>query len=287
MKRRLLRSLAIVCLYSSCCPALAFNVYFTADAPAAAPSAAVAGSAEAILPIDKLGTMPLPRGRFVLHGDRAQITMVPEWRFEPHVVLRGRVLDTQLSAAGGGTLITGTIFFDGGEWLSYYDSGSTLEAVSTQAATANGRIREIQDGNLLFSGLSGETMTIPLAQVTAIRSPRVFKFAITAGALGPAADGEPPAAVGRTVSLSPTGTPFRLRALASRVRREMDDGDVPTRKLILTGIALSAVELAQLAPYIAVPLSSSRLSHQMRMREFRSVTEPLPAGLTLHDLPPP
>jgi hypothetical protein len=244
-------------------PASAFTVFFSADGGAGG-----SGSVETAMPLDKLGSVPLPRGRFWLRGNSAEVTVVPEWQFDPRTALTGPVLDTRLSTTKAGGVVTGIVFFDNGEWINYYDDPHSIDTVNTKTGSTSGRITSINNGLITLKTVGGQTALIALTDATAIRSPRAFIFSIPTTPLQQSVEGEPPYAEARTVALTPTATPFHLAALRTEMRNQMNDGDWSTRKLVAVGAFLSLVELAQFAPYIAIPIASSKTQHQMFRRQL-------------------
>lgn len=248
-------------------PAVAGTVFFCSDGGAGG-----AGSVEAVLPLAKLGSLTLPRGRIMIKGNTAEVSEIPEWQFDRRRVLVGQVLDTRVSSHKAGSIISGVMFFTGGEWLGYFDNPLALETVNAGAVTVSGRIRSIADGTVTIRTLSGNEQTLPLSAVVSIHSPRAFHFSIPASLLCPSEDGDVLQASAQTALVSPTATPFRLAVLSRQVRNDLDDGDIPTRKLVAIGTMLSCIEIAQLVPYMVIPLYQSKISHEMLRREFYSLT---------------
>jgi hypothetical protein len=260
---------ALICLAVSinamlgALPAGAFTVFFSADGGSGG-----SGSVEAALPLDKLGPVPLPRGRVWLRGNTAEVTVIPEWQFDPRTALTGPVLDTRLTSTKSGAVVTGIVFFDNGEWINYYDDPRAIDTVSTKSGSTSGRISNISNGLITLKTLGGQTALIALTDATAIRSPRAFTFSIPTTPLQQSVDGDPPFSEASTIALAPTATPFHIAALRTEMRKQMDDGDWSTRKLVAVGAFLSLVELAQFAPYIAIPVASSKTQHQMFRRQL-------------------
>jgi hypothetical protein len=264
LRAPLIPPLAAVCLVQ---PALSATIYFAADGGQGT------GSTEVALPMEKLGSVPVPRGRLLIRGNVAELSYIPEWQFDRHPALAGPVLDTQLSTSSRGNIISGLIFFNSGEWLHYYDNPAALETVESGAQSVSGHIESVQNGAITIQTLGGRAQTLPLTEVTAIRSPRAFRFSIPATALQKSADGNLLSGDARLAMLSATGTPFRVAALRRQVQAEMNDGDISTGKLVAAGTLLSFAELAQLVPYLVVPLYSSKIQHQMMNRQFYSLTQ--------------
>jgi hypothetical protein len=262
--RELPAMLAAIMLFAGAVlPAQATTVYFSPDGGTGG-----SGAVETALPMEKLGSVPLPRGRFRIRGDVADVSVIPEWQFDRHLALTGKVLDTRMQTLGARTILSGVVIFTGGEWIGYYDNPRAIETVITGSTAINGRITEVSESQVSLTTPGGQMLSVPMSTISAIRSPRVFDFSIGASSLQPGNDGEPAQAEVRTVSLAATGTPFHLSALRAEVRRETADGDWSTGKLIAVGTFLSLIEIGQLTPYLVVPIYSSKTQHQMFQRQL-------------------
>jgi hypothetical protein len=260
---KLITSLALCLL--ALAPANAATVFYSPDGGTGG-----SGSIESALPLDKLGPIPLPRGRFWIRGDRVEVSMIPEWEFDRHIVLSGPVLDTRLTQTSNGTIATGTLFFNQGDWLNYYDNPRAIETVTTQMQSVSGRITSVDNSQIVMTTIGGQTLVLPMASVTAVRSPRAFTFTIPGTSLQQGVDGEPSYADARRVMVHATGTPFRMAALRREVKQYMNDGDTSVAKLVAISTVFATLEFAQLLPYIIVPATGSHLQHQMFRRQLIS-----------------
>jgi len=215
------------------------------------------GAIDTALPVSKISSVPVPRGSLVIHGDTAAIKTVPEWQFDPRTVLSGKVLDTRNSVQGSTTVITGVMFFDSGEWISYFDDKTALESVETSDNhTFVGRISSIADGKIVVTQVNGVVVGVPLNTVQQVRSPRAFAFSIPLTGLTPGVSFAQPLELDASrVAINQLGRNFRLAQLKSVVRHENLDGDVSSGKLVALGTFVSLANLAQLAPLLAIPLA--------------------------------
>lgn len=215
------------------------------------------GAIDTALPISKISSVPVPRGSLVIHGDIATVKTVPEWQFDPRTVLSGKVLDTRSSTQSGTNVISGIMFFDNGEWISYFDDKTALETVATSDNhTFVGRISAITDGRIDVTQVNGVVVGVPLNTVHQVRSPRAFAFSIPLTGLAPGVSFSQPLELeANRVAISQLGRNFRLAQLRSVVQHENLDGDVSTGKLVALGTFVSLANLAQLAPLLAIPLA--------------------------------
>ncbi|MBX9694667.1 MAG: hypothetical protein K2Z81_19930, partial [Cyanobacteria bacterium] len=76
---------------------------------------------EARLSTTNLGTVKIPAGRAVLSGDRVLVRAVPDWMFDGHTVLSGRLLSSRSQTDTSGTTVTGVAYFIDGDWINSLD----------------------------------------------------------------------------------------------------------------------------------------------------------------------
>lgn len=254
--------------------ALAGTVFFSPDN-----QDATSGSVETALQLERVGTVPLPRGRIVIRGNTAEITVIPEWQFDRRVVLFGPVLDTTVASTDSRSMVNGIAFLDAGEWINYFDNPRAIETVTTSSGTTSGRITEVTSTEIEVTSPGGQKTPVPLASVIRIISPRAFRFSIPASKFQTTTAGEPMVADASTLSITPIGAPFQVTALRSEVRRQMDDGDISTKKLVWLGAALSFIQLGQMMPALAVPLGTRPLSREMIRRQVPYIFQAAQGGI--------
>jgi hypothetical protein len=226
------------------------------------------GAIDVVLPIDKMGNLPLPRGRIKIQGNTAELSMIPEWQFDRDIVLYGTVLDTRIISGGKQPIIRGVILWKDGAWLEYFDNPRDKEDVIANGRTVSGRITEVV-GTSLEMDVNGTPTSIPLSAVSDVNSGRVFEFEIPTTPLQQRVADQPFYADARSIAMRATARPFRVAQLRSTIVKSMDEGDWSTKRLVAIGTALSLIELAQLAPTIAVPLGlGPGYMNQLRTRSF-------------------
>lgn len=249
-------------------PALCATMFFNPDS-----ATTNAGALDVVLPIDKLGSVPVPRGRININGNSVELSMIREWQFDRETVLYGKVLDTHLDSLGKQPIARGVIFFNEGQWIDFFDDHKHDETVVTDKAELVGRITDVTASDLVME-VGTQTRNIPLASVSEVRSPRVFTFAIPTTPLQQAAAGQPFYSDARSITFSATSRPFRLASLRSQINRQMDDGDWSTGKLIAVGAGMSLIEFAQLLPVIIVPIAAGHpYQAQLERRIARQAAE--------------
>ena len=266
-------ALALTCATS---PALAAAVLFAPDGGNGT------GSINAAMPLAKLSSITLPRGRALIKGDSITVSIIPEWQFDRVPVLAGTVLDTRMISNGtGSSTVAGVAIFTQGDWLRYLDAPGAIETVQTNEKELSGRIISISSGTLSIATPSGALVVVPLADVQDIHSPRVFHFSIPTSGLAAEDTATPYYTQANTIVLQSTERPLHLKALKQEVARQSADGDVSTRKLVFIGTTLSLLNLAQIAPLIAIPLANApALRSQAFHRElpFLLPSPPVSAG---------
>jgi hypothetical protein len=256
-----------VALVSSTVPASAATMYFNPDQAQTAVNAT--GAIDVVLPLDKMGTLPVPRGRIKINGNAAELTMIPEWQFDRDQVLAGSVLDTKIDTTGKQPIVRGVLIWTDGSWIDYFDDHKPDETVVSNGASITGRITEVTPTDIAIES-GGKVQRAPLTAISEIQSPRVFSFAIPTTPLQRRVADQPFYSDARSISMEATAKPFRLAALKRTIARQMDDGDWSTAKIVGVGTILSLVELSQLVPTFAVPLGvGPNYSHQLRVRSFQ------------------
>lgn len=244
----------------------AATMYFAPDAVNT-----TAGSIDVVLPIDTMGTLPVPRGRIQINGNTATLTMIQEWQFDRQNVLQGYVLDTRLDNSGKQPYMRGVIMWTDGSWIDYFDDRKPDEEVITGKAITVGHVSEVTATDVAVETGSG-TKRVPLSAITEIRSPRVYTFAIPTTSLQQPSGTQQFYSDARSIKMTATAKPFRLAVLRSNVQRAMDTGDWSTKKCVAVGTLMSLVELSQLAPVLAVPLGAGPpAGNQLRQRSINTL----------------
>jgi hypothetical protein len=211
------------------------------------------GTLNAKMPLEKLGTVNIPRGRFKIKGKWAEVSTVEEFQFDHDVVLSGPVINTQHHLENNKLEITGLAYFCRGPWLSYLSPAFYQETVSTNTGEFVGQIISVENDTVQIILNSGRYQNIPLYSVTDIDSPRSFRFRLAGILPGATLPGEPYEAESNNLSITPADRRFRLTALSRDLGRE-GDGDLSKSKLIAIGTAISSIEVLQMAPLIVLGL---------------------------------
>ncbi len=233
-------------------PAIAASLSFESDGKGT--SGAVAGE----MPLARLSGITVPRGRLSVDGSTLELSIIPEWQFDRKTALTGTVLQTDAAVAAKTATISGVVYFQSGEWIKYIDDTTAPDLLTLSNGVVRGRIDSFTETDAVLKLDDGSMRNVPLADISAIKSPRAFTFRIPAHATQTLQAGTSFKADASDIYFTPTGKFYRGRALKAELNRN-SDGDVSTAKLVAIGMGMSLIELGQLAPILAVPLGQGPL----------------------------
>jgi hypothetical protein len=204
------------------------------------------GSIIGRIPLQKVGSITLPRGRAYFKANMLEITAVPEWQFDRQQVLSGPILKCWSSIEGKNASINGIAYFQEGDFLKYIDDNAPDKVVALDHVYS-GQITAMKNGMLEVTSDSGTAQQIPIAQVQQIVSPRAYNFSVPVTAFLSVPPGEPIAGESTGASLKATSKVIALAA----VKRDpimKSDGDISNTKLTVLWAGLSTVEALQFLP---------------------------------------
>jgi hypothetical protein len=216
------------------------------------------GFLTAKMPLEKLGSIDIPRGRFKINGNWAEVSTAEEFQFDHYTVLSGPVIDIQQTMQKNKFEITGLTYFYKGDWLAYLSPLVFQEVISTNNDELIGKVVSIDNDVVLFCRVSGQYQKIPLSAIKDIDSPRSFRFRLTGNLPSGIQKGETYAAEVHNVSLMPASHQFHLTALSNALRKE-GDGDLSSGKLIAIGTFINTVEIGQMAPFLVLGLAFNHI----------------------------
>jgi hypothetical protein len=231
-----------------------------------------AGEASFTLPVSAIGKLELPNGCFKVKGQQVEIFAVPDWLFDRHTVLTGKLLTIQLKSAAGAAaganasdssasqVIEGFFVLDGGEWLKDLNQGLRGHHHQDQLTTLDGsvqrgRVQGVTGNKLALEVLPGQVKTFPLNSIADISSKTVYRFQL------PVND----------IKLEPASQSLTATATKALLSPSQNVGDlVASGKLVLpkstlpgteggikksTIVGMLAVDAVQtLAPIVAMPI---------------------------------
>src|SRR5277367_417266 len=134
------------------------------------------GQLTARMPLEKLGSINIPQGRFKIKGNWAEVSTVEEFQFDHYTVLSGPVINTQQTLARNKFQITGLVYFCKGDWLPYLSTLVFQETISTDTDEFIGEIVSVDDDVVVFRNTSGLYQKIAISSIKDIDSPHSFRF---------------------------------------------------------------------------------------------------------------
>lgn len=207
------------------------------------------------LPIKNVGKLLLQTGTISFsRGAKVNVGAVPEWLFDKHIVLSGKLLQAKVNTQGTVSTVDGLIYFNDGTWLGQLGPSAYNDSiVTTDGATVNGRVRAINDTGVDFQSASGQTQRIALASIQSVSSPRAFRFSVPASGLKISSDGS---IEGDATSIALTPSSTLRRALAAkpvtpRSTLRGTEGGV-TKGQVASVLMIDAA--TTLVPFIAAPI---------------------------------
>jgi|AGTN01.1.fsa_nt_gi hypothetical protein len=195
--------LAISFVVSAAAPAVAvpLKVGKTADG--------TGGNIEVTVPAGDIGGLKLTNGSVKMNEGKLSVRAVPDWLFDSHQVLDGRLIESRITTSGTTTTISGLTYFVGGDWLNNLNQFKSPDNLETTSGTILvGRVRLVNPDSVDFQTTSdGQTKRLSKTEIKSITSPRAFIFNIPASGvkLG-GADGELTADA-TNISFQPTMSP--------------------------------------------------------------------------------
>lgn len=260
-KLKLLALVATAGILTSGQPALSSSLSFESDGKGT--TGAVAGE----MPVERLSGITVPRGRLSVDGSTLELSIIPEWQFDRKTALSGTVLQTDATVAAKTATISGVVYFQSGEWIKYIDDATAPDLLTLSNGVVRGRIDNFTETDAVIKLPDGSTRNIPLADISAIKSPRAFNFRIPAHSTQALQAGTSFKADASDIYFNPTGKFYRGRDLKSELKHN-SDGDVSTAKLVAIGLGMSLIELGQLAPVLAVPLGQGPLRRAAFFKQY-------------------
>lgn len=197
------------------------------------------------IPLDKLGSLQLPRGRANFKSHMVEISAIAEYQFERQIVLSGPIIKCSSLVSGNRTIVNGIAYFDDGEWLRYID-GRPVDKITTSGAVYEGQITALKNGFVEIT--TGQLITnVPSREIVSISSPRAYNFSmlVTPNLIVPA--GLPLSGDTATVTIKPTAAVISLNVVKHDPLM-VGDGDISTKKLVALGSVLGVIQIAQFLP---------------------------------------
>jgi hypothetical protein len=243
MSKLILCALIAMVMATQSTAALAANLRFTPQVNTNG------GAIYGRIPLSKFGVLQLPRGRASFKSHTVEISAVAEYQFERQIVLSGPIIKCSCINNGKQSVVNGIAYFQDGDWLRYIDNGS-LDKITTLSTTYEGQITALKNGFVEIT--TGQLVTnVPTDQIVAVTSPRAYNFSMVVTPYLSVPQGEPISGETPTVAMKPSADVISL-SVVKHDPLMAGDGDMSTKKLVLLGTALTAVQICQFIPMAIV-----------------------------------
>ncbi len=240
----------LVLLTVSAVPCLAVPINFSA-------SGSQVTALEADVPLRSIGGLLLTKGSVSISGNTIEVNAVPDWLFDPHAVLSGVVINSEMQNKGEQTIVSGLVYFSGGDWLPNLSRGRALDVVTSVSGTAiSGRIQRTTENSLEIQLIDGTRKSIPFKDIADLTSGKAFNFELPSTKLKIQPDNSTYEADAATISFKPSTTRGVLNFVARRPEAPASrlpgaEGGVKN-STIATMVAADIANM--IAPAIAAPL---------------------------------
>jgi len=267
-------------------PVLAVVLAFSLNGAAMAAPLTLAKSGElaATQPVARIGRLLLPQGQVKVRGREVEVMAVPEWLFDRHAVLKGKLI----KADAGSQALTALVYFDNGDWLKDLYSGRRSRETFTLKNGSNvyGNVRSITPTDVSIEVLPGKIEKIGLSEIVSIDSPFAYQVTISLRQVQLSPETQELTAEGGTTVLKP------VSVVGSRIASKKDavlppsrlpgtEGGI-TKGKIASMVAMDTVNT--LAPLVAIPLvvplgerSAIRQLNAYQQADIANVVFDLPA----------
>lgn len=136
---------------------------------------------QAKIKTETLGSIKIPQGAVKFNGTDVTVGAVPDWLFDRHIILTGKLIDHKISTVDGKSSIQGVIYFTGGDWLaSFPDAKRPDNLEMADGSVLVGTVRSVSGDNIDFQVQTGQTRRIKVSEIRNVLSPRAIVFNIPA-----------------------------------------------------------------------------------------------------------
>ncbi len=264
--------------------AYALSLGLNGAAMAAPLTLAKSGELVATQPVERIGRLLLPQGQVRLRGREVEVVAVPEWLFDRHAVLKGKLVKVDT----GSQTLTALVYFDGGDWLKDLYIGRRSRETFTLKSGGNiyGNVRSITPTDVNIEVLPGKIEKISLSEVVSIDSPFAYQATISLSQVKLSPETQELTAEGGNTVLKPVSVvgsriASNKEAILPPSRLPGTEGGI-TKAKIASMVAMDTVNT--LAPLVAIPLvvplgerSAIRQLNAYQQADIANVVFDLPA----------
>lgn len=123
--------------------------------------------------VQKLGNLTMPSGWAEIKGNQIELTTRSSDSFYRQLILKGKLLKTQLQIDRDDFALRGFVYFDAGSWLGYLVDPSAIDVIFLEDGFRRGKIVAV-DAQTLSLKQEGRVNQIPWGQVKDLRSGQVY-----------------------------------------------------------------------------------------------------------------
>lgn len=234
---------------------------------------------------ERIGRLALPDGQLRIRNGEAELQAVPDWLFDRHTVLKGKLIAAKMNSQAPSSLEL-VLYFNEGDWLKeIYKGRRTRETITLKSGNAvSGNVRSITASDINFEVLPGKVDKIALADVVNIDSPFAFRGVVPVSQVKINPDNQDISADAGTVSFAIPGRSANNTKVAVLPPSNLPgtEGGISKGKII----AMVGVDTVNtLAPLIAIPIvvplgerSAQRGLNAYQQADFANYFFNLPVG---------
>ena len=128
---------------------------------------------------DNIGMLKIPRGSTKIKGDSVSIGAIPEWLFDRHTVLKGKILKSRIEGTGSSTQVRGLVYFMSGDWINNLDNIKRRDNLFLESGQIYvGKVRAINEDTVDFQLVTGQVKRLKKNSIAKLISPRAYFFQI-------------------------------------------------------------------------------------------------------------
>lgn len=219
-------------------------------------------------PVGSMGRLLLPQGLLKVRGQVVEVQAVPEWLFDRHTVLKGKLLQANVrsgeaaASPNPNTSLDALVYFNDGDWLKeLYRGKRTRESITLKSGEiVSGNVRSVGEEALNIELIPGTVKKIELADVVTVDSPYAYRINVALANVKIAPDSQDLAADGGAVQFTPATVVSGKfgNQLAKNKTAVLPASNLPgteggiTRNKIAAMVAADTVNT--LAPLVAIPI---------------------------------
>ncbi len=234
---------------------------------------------------ERIGRLALPDGQLRIRSGDAELQAVPDWLFDRHTVLKGKLISAKMNSQAPSSLEL-LLYFNEGDWLKeIYKGRRTRETLTLKSGNSvSGNVRSITATDINFEVLPGKVDKIALADIVNIDSPFAFKAVVPVSQVKINPDNQDITADAGTVSFTVPGRSANSTKVAVLPPSNLPgtEGGITKGKIV----AMVGVDTVNtLAPLIAIPIvvplgerSAQRGLNAYQQADFANYFFNLPVG---------